>query len=137
MYWSSCLFCQMFMDLSLRFCGNLVFGGILFFVNSTAWSVLHHVHFIWTVQSIQLSVIFVFHVVSMKCMSPLLTCISLLFSLFFRHFYILISASIQLDAYRVTELGQHPCVDKLHIVAMIYNPWTFLFHPFLNTYVLK
>ena len=39
---------------------------------------------------------------------------SLLVSLFFRHFYLLISASIQLDVYRVTELGQHSCVDKLH-----------------------
>ena len=39
---------------------------------------------------------------------------SLLVSLFFRHFYILISASIQLDVYRVTELGQRSCVDKLH-----------------------
>ena len=38
---------------------------------------------------------------------------SLLVSLFFRHFYILISASTQLDAYRVTELGQRSCVDKL------------------------
>ena len=46
-------------------------GGILFFVNSTAWSVLRHVRFIGTVQSIQLSV---FHEVSMKCMFPLLTC---------------------------------------------------------------
>ena len=34
--------------------------------------------------------------------------------IFFRHFYFLISASIQLDAYRVTELGQHSCIDKLH-----------------------
>ena len=39
---------------------------------------------------------------------------SLLVSLFFRHFYLLISASIQLDAYRVTEFGQHSCVDKWH-----------------------
>ena len=39
---------------------------------------------------------------------------SLLVSLFFRHFYLLISASIQLDAYCVTELGQHSCVEKLH-----------------------
>ena len=38
----------------------------------------------------------------------------MLVSLFFCHFYILISASMQLDAYRVTELGQHSCVDKLH-----------------------
>ena len=38
---------------------------------------------------------------------------SLLVSLFFRHFYLLISASAQLDAYRVTELGQHSFVDKL------------------------
>ena len=39
---------------------------------------------------------------------------SLLVSLFFRHFYLLIWASIQLDAYRVTELGQHSCVVKMH-----------------------
>ena len=59
---------------------------------------------------------------------------SFLVSLFFRHFNLSISASIQL----VTELGQHSCVDKLHyIVTMIYNPWTFLFHPFQPLYVLK
>ena len=46
------------------------------FVNSTTRSILHHVHFIGSVQSIQLSVIFVFHALSMKCMSPLLTCTS-------------------------------------------------------------
>ena len=40
---------------------------------------------------------------------------SLLFSLVFRHFYLLISASIQLDAYRVTELGQHYCIDILQL----------------------
>ena len=39
---------------------------------------------------------------------------SLLVNLFFCHFYLLILVSTQLDAYRVTELGQHPCVDKLH-----------------------
>ena len=41
-------------------------------------------------------------------------CQSLLVSLFSRHFYLLISASIQLDAYHVIELGQRSCVDKLH-----------------------
>ena len=98
------------MYLSLRFCGNLVFGGVLFFVNSTTWSELRHVRFIGIVQLIQLSVSFVFHMsVSIVNMYQ-----SLLVSLFFRHFYILISASIQLDAYRVTELGQRSCVDKLH-----------------------
>ena len=59
---------------------------------------------------------------------------SLLVTLFFRHFYLSISASIQLDAYRVTALGQHSCVDT---VVMIYYPWTFLFHPFQTLYVLK
>ena len=39
---------------------------------------------------------------------------SLLVSLFFHHFYLLISASIQLDVYHMTELGQHSCIDKLH-----------------------
>ena len=50
----------------------------------------------------------------MKCMSPLLTCTSRCSLVFFRHFYLLISASTQFDVYRVTELGQHTCVDKLH-----------------------
>ena len=40
--------------------------------------------------------------------------LSQLVSLFSGHFYLLTSASIQLDADRVTELGQHSCVDKLH-----------------------
>ena len=39
---------------------------------------------------------------------------SLLVSVFFCHFYLSISAAIQFDAYRVTELGQHSYVDKLH-----------------------
>ena len=39
---------------------------------------------------------------------------SLLVSLLFRHFYLLTLALIQLDAYHVTELGQHSCIDKLH-----------------------
>ena len=52
--------------------------GIVFFVNSIAWLVLHHVRFTGNVQSIQLSVIFVFLIVSVKCMFPLLafTCLS-------------------------------------------------------------
>ena len=47
------------------------------FVDSTTSSVLRHVRVIGTVQSIQLSVIFVFHVVSMTCLSPSLTFTSL------------------------------------------------------------
>ena len=38
----------------------------------------------------------------------------LLVSLFFRHFYLLILALIQLYAYREIELGEHSCKDKLH-----------------------
>ena len=87
----------------------------LFFVNSTPWSVLRYVRFIGTVQSIQLSVIFGFHVVSMKCLSPLLTCTDccslVCFSVIFIYQF---RPQIQLDAYRVTELGQHSCVVKLH-----------------------
>ena len=71
---SSCLFRPTLMYLSLRFFGYLVFGGIMFFVNSTAWSVLHHVHFTGNLQSIPLRVIFVFLIISVKCMFPLLTC---------------------------------------------------------------
>ena len=74
MYFSSCLFRWTLMYLSLRFFGYLVFGGIMLFVNSTEWSVLHDVRFTENVQSIQLSVIFVFLIVSMKCMFPLLAC---------------------------------------------------------------
>ena len=104
----------MLMYLSLRFCGNLVFGGVLFFVNSTAWSELRHVRFIGIVQSIQLCYFCFSRSFYEMSVSIVNTYQSLLVSLFFRHFYILISASIQFDAYRVTELGQNPCVDKLH-----------------------
>ena len=78
--YSNCVFFIMFvslnviMYLSLRFFGYLVFGGIMFFVNSTAWLVLRHVRFTGNVHSIQLSVIFVFLIVSGKCMFPLLAC---------------------------------------------------------------
>ena len=76
----NCVFFVMFvssnviMYLSLRFFGYLVFGGIMCFVNSTAWSVFQDVRFTGNVQSIQLSVIFVFLIVSVKCMFPLLAC---------------------------------------------------------------
>ena len=57
------------------------------FVNSTAWSELRHVRFIGIVQSIQLSVLFVFHVVSIKLSVSIVNMYqSLLVSLFFRHF---------------------------------------------------
>ena len=103
------------MYLSLRFCGNLVFGGILFFVNSTAWSVLRHVRFIGTVQSVPVKCYFCFSRSFYEMYVSIVNMYqSLLVSLFFRHFYLLVLASIQLDAYRVTELGQHSCIDKLH-----------------------
>ena len=57
---------------------------------------------------------------------------SLLVSFFLRHFYLLISASIQTDAYRVTELGQHSCVDKLHYSRNDLQSLNISISPILN-----
>ena len=90
-----------------------MFGGILFFVNSTACIMPCPLHRNYAVDTVKcyfcFSHSFYEMYVSIVNMYQLL-----LVSLFFRHFYLSISASIQLDAYHVTELGQHSCVVKLH-----------------------
>ena len=72
---SSCQFRQMWMYLSMMlFFGNVLFIGVSFLVDCITSPIWRHAHYTGHAISRQLSVIFVFHVVSVKYMFSLSTC---------------------------------------------------------------
>ena len=110
--YSKCVFFVMFIssNLSLRFFGYLVFGGIMCFVNSTAWSVLQDVRFTG-VNSAKCYICFSCRYREMY-VSIASMYLSQLISLFSCHFSASISVPSQLIDH-ATKLGHHCSGDKI------------------------